>query len=402
LSQKPPVKEAAETDSARPEAARAAPPGSRAEMPPWIPRLIFTVILSVFAAVATFEVVRRLRDLIVWLVIALFLSFALEPAVDWLSERGWRRGIATAATLLGLFLVGVVLIAAMTPLVIQQVQGLIGNVPGWLDRVSVYTHRFLRIDVSTARIVGQLRNLDASVASYARNLAGNLLGFGAAVLEAVFRLFTIGLFTFYLVADGPRFRRVVCSLLRPERQRDVLWAWDVAIKRTGGYLYSRLLLATISGVATFVVLSLTGVAFAAPLALWMGVVSQFIPVVGTYVAMSVPLLVALLDRPVAAVVLAVFFLVYQQVENYFLSPRITARTMQLHPAVAFGAVLAGGSLLGAVGAFLALPAAAILQAGLSTYVRRHEVMETDLTREQTPVSPRARPRRWILGRRSSG
>jgi predicted PurR-regulated permease PerM len=201
------------------------------------------------------------------------------------------------------------------------------------------------------------------------------------VVSAIFEVFTIGLFTFYLVADGPKLRRAVCSVLPPNRQRDVLWAWDVGIDKTGGYLYSRLVLATVSAAGTFLVLALSNVPFSLALALWVGIVSQFVPVVGTYIAMVIPVLVALLDRPLSAVILLVYFFVYQQLENYVLGPRVTARTMQLHPAIAFGGVLAGASLLGPIGAFLALPAAAIVQAGLSTYLRRHEVMVSPLTAE---------------------
>jgi len=109
-------------------------------------------------------------------------------------------------------------------------------------------------------------------------------------------------------------------------------------------------------------------------------VSQFIPVVGTYFAAAVPLLVALLEDPWSALIFLIFVVVYQQIENYALAPRITARTMQLHPAVAFFAVLAGGAFSGVIGAFLALPAAAIIQATVSTYLTRHEVVESDLTR----------------------
>jgi predicted PurR-regulated permease PerM len=127
-----------------------------------------------------------------------------------------------------------------------------------------------------------------------------------------------------------------------------------------------------------------GVPFAVPLALWVEIISRFIPVVGTYIALALPVLVALAHSPVAAVVLLVFEVLYQQFQNYVLSPKLTALTMVLHPAVAFGAVIAGGLLYGAIGAFLALPAAAILQAGLSAYLTRHEVMDTDLTREQPP------------------
>jgi predicted PurR-regulated permease PerM len=355
-------------------------PGSH--MPKWVPKVILLSIVSVAAALGTWQIIKSLRDLIIWLVISLFLSFALEPGVNWLTAHGWRRGLATAVLLFGLFIIGVVLVASMIPLVIQQIRDLIENVPNYIDQISNVSERWFSYKISSEKLVEQLQSVNVSLADYARNLAGNLLGVGAAVLGAIFQLFTIGLFTFYLVADGPRLRRTVCSVLPPERQREVLWAWDVAVEKTGGYLYSRLLLAAISGTATFLVLTILGVPYALPLALYTGLLSQFIPVVGTYLAAIVPLLVALLDRPVSALILAIYFVVYQQIENYVLSPRITARTMQLHPAVAFAAAIAGGSLMGAIGAFLALPAAAIVQAGLSTYLTRHEVLDTEWTRDE--------------------
>jgi predicted PurR-regulated permease PerM len=212
----------------------------------------------------------------------------------------------------------------------------------------------------------------------------------------MFQVLTIGLFTFYFVADGPRFRRAVCSLLPPRIQVDLLAAWEVAIDKTGGYLYSRLLLAGLSGTATFIVLTVLGVPFAAALALWMGLVSQFIPVVGTYIAMLLPVLVALGENTGDAVAVLIFFALYQQIENYLLSPKITARTMQLHPAVAFASAIVGGSVLGPIGAFLALPAAAIVQAVLSTYMERYAVVESDLTSDEPPPEPPKRPSRERL------
>jgi predicted PurR-regulated permease PerM len=107
--------------------------------------------------------------------------------------------------------------------------------------------------------------------------------------------------------------------------------------------------------------------------------------VGTYIAAAVPLLVALLEDPWKALWFLIFVIIYQQIENYLLAPRITARTMQLHPAVAFGAALAGGSISGLLGAFMALPAAAVIQSTISTYLKRHEVVETELTREDAAV-----------------
>jgi predicted PurR-regulated permease PerM len=376
-----------------------------ARMPAWIPRLLLLIVLTVFAAYATFTLFRRLRDLVVWLIAALFLSFALEPAVNWLVARGWRRGAATALVLFGLLLIVMVMIAAMVPLVIDQVQELIDRLPDWLDRIRVYTERWFDIELTSERILERIAEAQTDI----RGIASNVASVGAFLLGLLFQMLTIGLFTFYFVADGPRFRRAVCSILPPRIQREVLTAWDVAIDKTGGYLYSRLLLAAINAGATFVVLQATGVPFAVPLALWQGFVSQFIPVVGTYIAAAVPLVVALLEDPWSGLIFVIFVLIYQQIENYVLSPRITARTMQLHPAVAFGAALAGGAINGLLGAFMALPAAAVIQATVSTYLTRHEVVETELTREDEALAAervvekgeeraKAEERRGVLGR----
>ena len=122
-----------------------------------------------------------------------------------------------------------------------------------------------------------------------------------------------------------------------------------------------------------------GVPFPLALALWVGVVSQLIPAIGTYLAALAPILVALFDDPVKALWVTIALVAYQQVENYLLAPRITARTMALHPAVAFGAVIAGASILGLVGALIALPTAATIQAFVSTYLQLHEVIDSELT-----------------------
>jgi predicted PurR-regulated permease PerM len=355
-----------------------------AGMPPWVPRLLLLIVLTAFAAYAAFSLIRQLRDLVVWTIAALFLSFALEPGVNWLVSRGWRRGTATGAVLFSLGLIIMVMIALMVPLVIDQVQELVQRLPGWLREASVYTERWFDIELTGERILQRIASARTDIAAIAANVAS----VGAFLLSLLFQMLTIGLFTFYFVADGPRFRRAVCSILPPRRQREILAAWEVAIDKTGGYLYSRLLLAIINAGFTFVVLQVLGVPFALPLALWQGFVSQFIPVVGTYIAAAVPLLVALLEDPWSALIFVIFVLLYQQIENYLLAPRITARTMQLHPAVAFGAALAGGSVGGLLGAFMALPAAAVIQATVSTYLTRHEVIETELTREdETPISP---------------
>lgn len=368
-------------------ARRDEPPTS--QMPPWIPKLMVYVLVAVGIAITVWNGIGQLQNLLGMLLAALFVSFAIEPAVNWLHAHGWKRGLATFAILAGLAILIVAFIASFVPLFLDQLRSLVSSLPGWLNRLNVYTQRWFHIDVSTAGIRQQLRNFNVDLAGYAKNVAGNVFGIVGNVLGLVFRLLAIALFSFYIIADGPRLRRVVCSMLPARRQEEVLRAWEIGVEKTGGYLYSRLVLAAISGAASFLVLMALGVPFPFALALWIGLVSQFVPTVGTYIAAVVPLIVTLSEKGgVPALVLLVYIVIYQQIENYLLSPRITAHTMELHPAVAFGSVIAGASLLGATGALLALPVTATLQAGLGTYVRRHAVIESELTARPEDAAPR--------------
>jgi predicted PurR-regulated permease PerM len=150
--------------------------------------------------------------------------------------------------------------------------------------------------------------------------------------------------------------------------------WDLAIESTGGYVYSGALLAGCSAAATTLFLTLVGVPYPLALGLWVGLASQFVPSIGAYLAGALPVLTALLNQPLDALLVLAFIVVYQQLENLVLSPRITSRTMALHPAVAFGAVIAGGAVMGPIGALLALPAAASVQALIPTYLHRYDVV----------------------------
>lgn len=345
------------------------------QMPSWVLRATFTVIGAVLATYVGLVILGRLQDLVYWLVTALFLSFALEPLVNKLEKRKWNRGLATGLILTGLVLLILLFIGAMVPLVIEQIRELVKVAPDWVDRVSRLIKDWFGVEVTTKQLLDQIQKADISLGTTAGNVAGNIINLSGKIAAGVFQLVTILLFTFYLVAEGPNIRRKVMMLLPPKQQKKLLETWEISIEKTGGYLYSRLILAAISTVVTLVLLLIIGVPFALPLALFMGVVSQFIPVIGTYIAAAVPLLVALLENPWSALVFIIYVLLYQQFENYVLGPRITAHTMQLHPAVAIAAALAGASLYGAVGAFLALPLAAILQASIGALLIRHDLIE---------------------------
>ena len=353
-------------------------------MPRWVPRAIVLFFVGVMVLVVGQWLLVRLRDLIVTVLISLFVSFALEPAVNRLVRRGWRRGTATGFVF-AVFVLAVALFAvAIGKLVVDETSNLIDNAPGYIEDGEAWLNDTFDLNLTSDTLTEQLNDTEGPVRTFLTRAAGNAVGLSFSVLGGIFRLFTVALFVFYLVADGPRFRRVICSFLRPERQRAVLDTWEIAMEKTGGYIYSRGLLALISGVSHWVAFEIIGVPYAIALAVFVGIVSQFIPVVGTYLAAGLPVLIALIGSPLDAVWVLAFATAYQQVENYLLAPRITARTMALHPAVAFGTVIAGAGLLGGIGAVLALPAAAVVQALGSTYIERHEVLETHMTAEPPP------------------
>jgi predicted PurR-regulated permease PerM len=381
------------TDGA-PDASPADSIWRRSDTPAWLPRAITLVLVGVVLLFAGGWLLARLHDLLLTFVVALFLSFALEPAVDSLARRGWRRGTATGLVLVVLLAVLVLFFGAIGTLVVDQVRQFIDQAPSKTQSVERWINRTFGTHLSNRQIQKDFNDPNGPIRSFATRLAGNALGVSISALDVVFRFFTVLLFTFYLVADGPRFRRLICSFLRPDRQREVLANWEIAIQKTGNWLYSRLLLGIIQAVAHYIAFVIIGVPYPLALALFVGVVSQFVPVVGTYIANGFPALIALAVDPVKALWVIAFAIVFQQVENYLMAPRITARTMSMHPAVAFGAVLAGVGLFGAIGALFALPTAAVVQAIGSTYFERHEVVESRMTAEHE-----RRRRRW---RRSRG
>ncbi|MEU7142441.1 AI-2E family transporter [Nocardia sp. NPDC046473] len=385
-----------EDDSAtRPTDAPAASTGDAvvtAEMttgpPPWLLRAFLLAAATVAGLFAGFWALTRLQGLLTILLVSLFLAFAIEPAVNALARRGMKRGLATGVVFLVLATVVIGFFWALGSLLIDQVTTLVNNAPQYADQGIDWINRTFKTNLSGTDIEKYTSNWS----KYVEGAAGNAWDIGTRTVGAVFQSLGVLLFTYYFAADGPRFRNAVCSLLPPRKQRHVLRAWDIAVEKTGGYIYSRGLLALASTIAHYVALRVIDVPSAFALALWVGVVSQFIPTVGTYLAGALPVIVALVHSPSDALWILGFIVVYQQFENYVLQPRITATTLDMHPAVAFGAVLAGAALLGATGALLAIPVTATVQAFAGAYVRRYEV-QTDVDPDAPPPPPKPH-RKW--------
>ncbi|CAN3983082.1 AI-2E family transporter [Kitasatospora purpeofusca] len=343
-------------------------------MPRWLPRAMVLALVLVGVFQLADWAFHQLIDLFVMLLVSFFLSLALEPAVDRMAARGVRRGIGTFLVFVAVAIAVAGFLTALGTLLVDQVAKIAGDLPHLLDNLIAWINSTFHQDLSLDELQKKLLKDSGAIETYAQQAADNVWGVSSTLIGGLFQAFTVGLFTFYFTADGPRVRRTVCSMLPPAKQAEVLRAWEIALAKTGGYLYSRALLAVVSALGHWVMFALLDLPYAAALAVWVGVMSQFVPTIGTYLAGALPVLVALTtSQPVDALWVLAFVVVYQQIENYLLHPRITARTVDVHPAVAFGSVIAGAALLGAVGALIAIPAAATLQGFVGTYVRRYEV-----------------------------
>ncbi len=343
--------------------------------PRWAIPTIALFWFGYLAAMVFRHVFGRLSGLLVLLLVAVFLSLAIEPGVNKLARMGWRRGTATLTILAGVLGAFLTFLVAIGTLVGGQIADLLAESETYITDSVDWINSTFGTNIDPQAVVDEFTDPDGRVQEFIAAQGDEAVRLSVTVVGVIFQALSVLLFTYYLVADGPRLRRAICSRMRPSRQEQVLRAWEIAVTKTGGYLYSRALLALLAAVSHWILFQLIGTPAPVALALWVGLISQFLPVVGTYLAGILPVLVTLLESPVDAVIVVVFIVLYQQIENYLLAPRITARTMELHPAVAFAAALGGASLLGAVGAILALPAAAMAQALTTSWGQRYDVVD---------------------------
>ena len=351
----------------------------RRSLPPWSARAFAVFILMVLLAWAATTMLGRVRYLFWWFVIAAFLYFAMAPAVDWLVRKGLKRGLATALVMLGLILSIIGLVIAMTPLLVSETEAAIADAPAMLANLKDAASRF-GVSVDTLSNSQQVQSALSSLQGHLPDIAGGAVSLTSAVVGGLFEFFVILLFTFFLLANQNRFRRFVLSFISPSTQTVVGQAWDIAVYKTGGYLYSRILTSFLAGTVVGVALWALDCPYPVALAIWYGLVSQFLPMIGTYVAASLPLLILALRDPMDALIFLGVLAVWIPFQDYIIGPRVSAKTMSLAPASALIALLAGGAMFGPLGAFLALPAAAVIQSVATAFFPRHPIVESAATR----------------------
>nr|WP_281497370.1 AI-2E family transporter [Ornithinimicrobium sp. F0845] len=309
-------------------------------------------------------------------------SLALEPAVNRVS-RSMSRGWATLVVMFSLVVAGAIFLYLFGGMLAEQIRLFAASIPGYVDQLNQLLSQY----VDTDRLVDLLGG-PLDLGGVAASVAGGLLSFVATLVGSFFSVFTFAFFTYYLSADAPRLRRWLSRLFPPAQQEVVATVWDLAITKTGGYIAARMTLAACSATATAVFLLLIDMPYWLPLGIWTGVVAQFVPTVGTYIAIALPVFIGLVgDRPIQGLFVLIFATLYQQVENLILDPRISSRAVHVHPAISFGSVMLGAALFGIPGAFVAVPTAALILALLEIYTRKYEVLADVLV----PPAPVPKP-----------
>lgn len=357
-------------------------------------RTIWQVIGSILATLLLLRVATAIGSLLGMLALSLFFSLALEPAVQWLLARhGWRRGAAVGIIYLG----GVLFVAGMVFVMVPALGALADTISSrggdWIADLNSWAQDTVGFPVTSRSIGPEVSNAGQALGGFSGEVFGTTLGIASAGVGLAFNLATMAMFTFYFTADAPRIKAATLRLFSPRSQERIGWIWDQAIVQTGGYFYSRMILMAVNGVGFFATMVIVGlpVSLALPLALFGGFVSVFIPAVGTYIGAAIPVLLTLAIQGLAAgLAVLVYAVVYQQIENYWLSPKISANTMSLNGGVAFGAALAGGAIAGPIGAFVALPVAALLSSVIANYARSYEVVyrSPNNRRDDPPIQRR--------------
>ena len=353
-------------------------------------RTILSLLGIVIAVALTLQVIWLARGVITWVLIALFLALALNPAVDWLQRRGVRRrGLAVALTMLGVLGAIAAVGATVIPVLVEQVNDFVRALPGYVNDITEGRGRLGDLAERYDLVDRVQEAVNEGGASRILGLSGTALAVTKGIITAIVAAVTIVFMTFFMLLEGPGWMRRLYALL-PERSRDRWQNVGQDIYRTvGGYVTGNLLISVIAGVTSTIVLTIMDVPYAVALGLVVALL-DLIPLAGATLAAIIVTTVAFLDSTTPGIVVLIFFIVYQQVENHLLQPLVYGRTVQLSPLAVLIAVLIGAELAGVLGALGAIPIAGTIQVILVDYMK-HRRSPVELVDGPPSTATPARP-----------
>jgi predicted PurR-regulated permease PerM len=311
--------------------------------------------LGALVAITLVNAIEATSGILVLIVVSFFLAVGLDPLVRVLTRRGLRRGLAVAIVALGLLGALALFVVSLVPVVSDQIQALIDNVPEWIDEARG-NKTLLNLDEKYDifdRVESTLTSSDLANQAF-----GGALGVGAFVLNALFNAFVIFVLTLYFLVSLPMIRNSFLQLAPESRRERVAHLTDAVLDQTGGYVIGAVGIATCAAISTAIFLTIAGLGeYAIALALVVGLL-DFIPLIGATIGSVIVSIIGFATSLGIGIACVIFFVIYQQIENYVVYPRIMSRSMSVPAVVTIIAALLGGSLLGVPGALLAIPVAA--------------------------------------------
>ena len=343
----------------------AVPGGTRPTRTPYDPRwptrrifgAAYTAGTAVVLAYVVLQAIGGVAGELILLVLALVIALGLDPMVSWLVRRGWRRswGVAAVTAVFLLLVLGV--FALIIPPIVTQVEELIRALPGLLTQLQDRSSTLGRLNAH----YHLLDSVRSSLTGGGRGVSlGGVLNIGLAVFGTLTAAITVAVLTVYFLANLPTIRRVAYRMFPASRRARARELGDEISARVGGYVLGNLLTSAIAGLGTFLFLEIVRVPYAVALGVLVAVL-DLIPVIGSTIGGILVTLVALAVSTTVAIASLVFYIAYRLLEDYLLVPRVMNRAVDVPPVLTIVALIIGGALLGIVGAFLAIPAAAAVQ-----------------------------------------
>lgn len=317
-----------------------------------------------------FDLFQQIGSTLVLIVVAFFIAAGLNPVVQFLERRGLRRSIAVLAVIVAFLAALALFFVAIVPVITDQITSITDNAPGWLDELQ--RNRRVQDLNDEYEIVDKIRDYVTN-GDFAGAVFGGALGVGLAVVNALFNAFIILVLTLYFLASMKTTTHALYSLAPASRRDRVAKLGDRVIAGIGGYVSGAFVVALCAGISSLVFLIVIGLGEYAVALAFVVALLDVIPMIGATIGAVIVTAIAFATDVKTGIICAIFYIVYQQVENYLIYPRVMSRSVDIPGAVTVIAALVGAALLGVVGALLAIPtAAAILMLVREVYVRRQD------------------------------
>ena len=326
----------------------------------------FLYVLLISISVLIF---LRVKSLIFDLFVAVVLSALAEPVVYRLSLKINRKASALVAVSLILLLIGATLFSII-PIMVQEIYFLSSQLPTYFDNFINY------LNVEGFAISSQSLDLETQfnslIKDYGSTVGSSVVFAGQGLLRTLGHIFIIFFFTYYLISEGDGWRIKLKESLPNNVSTSIDQVWTIGVSKAGGFIVAKVILGVLASIVLSVSFLIIGLPSPIALGVAAGILSQLIPVVGTFLGGLVPFIASISLGTTAMVATVLVLFIYQIVENYLVSPRVTKSTMEIHPAIAVFATLFGAYTLGGVGAILALPVAATVQGVIGTVLKNRK------------------------------